>query len=171
MLRIDRLLERAKARGVSQAHLAELVGRQRYYLADLARKGTQPSAETVEVWADALSTTPAYLLGETDEKEKPTGTVAGGLDKADAEILDIIHHLIILITLYRFISVPHDLYTTYDPVEIKSFKRSAAAESWACRRWVYTSWVVVMDAWPRILCASISPTPAAYRVEAIPWRN
>ena len=93
MLRIDRLLERAKARGVAQAHLAELVGRKRYYISDLTRDGTQPSAETVEVWADALSTTPAYLLGETDEKEKPTGTVAGGLDKADAEILDIIHHL------------------------------------------------------------------------------
>lgn len=93
MLRIDRLLERAKARGVSQAHLAELVGRKRYYISDLTRDGTQPSAETVEVWADALSTTPAYLLGETDEKEKPAGTVAGGLDKADAEILDIIHHL------------------------------------------------------------------------------
>lgn len=93
MLQTDRLLERAKELGVSQAHLAELVGRQRYYLADLARKGTQPSAETVAVWAEALSTTPAYLLGESDEKEKPTGTVAGGLDKADAEILDIIHRL------------------------------------------------------------------------------
>lgn len=93
MLQTDRLLERAKELGVSQAHLAELVGRQRYYLADLARKGTQPPAETVAVWAEALSTTPAYLLGETDEKEKPTGTVAGGLDKADAEILDIIHRL------------------------------------------------------------------------------
>lgn len=69
------------------------MGRKRYYISDLTRDGTQPSAETVEVWADALSTTPAYLLGETDEKEKPTGTVAGGLDKADAEILDIIHHL------------------------------------------------------------------------------
>ena len=93
MLQIDRLLERAKARGVSQAHLAELVGRKSYYVRDLVRDGPQPPAETVAVWAEALSTTPAYLLGETDEKEKPTGTVAGGLDKADAEILDIIHRL------------------------------------------------------------------------------
>ena len=94
MLRIDRLLERAKARGVSQAHLAELVGRKSYYVRDLVRDGTQPPAETVAVWAvAAATTTPAYLLGETDEKEKPTGTVAGGLDKADAEILDIIHRL------------------------------------------------------------------------------
>lgn len=44
MLRIDRLLERAKDRGVTQSHLAELVGRQRYYVKDLARDGTQPSA-------------------------------------------------------------------------------------------------------------------------------
>ena len=93
MLRIDRLLERAKARGVSQAHLAELVGRQRYYLADLARKRTRPPAETVAVWAEALSTTPAYLLGETDEKEKPTGTVADGLSAKERELLELFRGL------------------------------------------------------------------------------
>ena len=93
MLQTDRLLERAKELGVSQAHLAELVGRQRYYLADLARKGTQPSAETVAVWAEALSTTPAYLLGETDEKEKPTGAVAGGLSAKERELIDLFRGL------------------------------------------------------------------------------
>lgn len=93
MLQTDRLLERAKELGVSQAHLAELVGRQRYYLADLARKGTQPSAETVAVWAEALSTTPAYLLGETDEKEKPTGTVADGLSAKERELLELFRGL------------------------------------------------------------------------------
>lgn len=90
MLQIDRLLERAKERGVSQSHLSTLVGRPRYYVRDLARDGTQPPMETVQVWADALSTTPAYLLGESDQKEKPTGAVADGLD---AEILAIIHRL------------------------------------------------------------------------------
>ena len=93
MLQTDRLLERAKELGVSQAHLAELVGRQRYYLADLARKGTQPPAETVAVWAEALSTTPAYLLGETDEKEKPTGTVADGLSAKERELLELFRGL------------------------------------------------------------------------------
>lgn len=93
MMRIDRLLERAKERGVTQAHLSELVGRQRYYIADLARKGTQPSAETVAVWADALSTTPAYLLGKTDEKEKPTGTVADGLSAKERELLELFRGL------------------------------------------------------------------------------
>lgn len=95
MLQTDRLLERAKELGVSQAHLAELVGRQRYYLADLARKGTQPSAETVAVWAEALSTTPppAYLLGESDEKEKPTGAVADGLSAKERELIDLFRGL------------------------------------------------------------------------------
>ena len=88
MLRIDRLLERAKDRGVTQSHLAELVGRQRYYVKDLARDGTQPSAETIAVWADALSTTPAYLLGETDEKEKPTGAVADGLSDQELKLVE-----------------------------------------------------------------------------------
>lgn len=93
MLRIDRLLERAKARGVSQAHLAELVGRKSYYVRDLVRDGTQPPAETVAVWAEALSTTPAYLLGETDEKEKPTGTVADGLSAKERELLELFRGL------------------------------------------------------------------------------
>lgn len=93
MLQTDRLLERAKELGVSQAHLAELVGRQRYYLADLARKGTQPPAETIAVWADALSTTPAYLLGETDEKEKPTGAVADGLSAKERELIELFRGL------------------------------------------------------------------------------
>lgn len=93
MLRIDRLLERAKERGVTQSHLAELVGRQRYYVKDLARDGTQPSAETIAVWADALSTTPAYLLGETDEKEKPTGAVADGLSAKERELIDLFRGL------------------------------------------------------------------------------
>lgn len=93
MLQTDRLLERAKELGVSQAHLAELVGRQRYYLADLARKGTQPSAETVAVWAEALSTTPAYLLGESDEKEKPTGAVADGLSAKERELIELFRGL------------------------------------------------------------------------------
>lgn len=93
MLQIDRLLERAKTRGVSQAHLAELVGRKSYYVRDLARDGTQPSAETVAVWAEALSTTPAYLLGETDEKEKPTGAVADGLSAKERELIDLFRGL------------------------------------------------------------------------------
>lgn len=93
MLQIDRLLERAKTRGVSQAHLAELVGRKSYYVRDLVRDGTQPPAETVAVWAEALSTTPAYLLGETDEKEKPTGTVADGLSAKERELLELFRGL------------------------------------------------------------------------------
>lgn len=88
MLQIDRLLERAKERGVTQTHLAELVGRQRHYLRDLANTGTQPPAETIAVWAEALSTTPAYLLGESDEKEKPTGAVADGLSAKERELIE-----------------------------------------------------------------------------------
>lgn len=93
MLRIDRLLERARERGVSQSHLSELVGRKSYYVRDLARDGTQPSAETVAVWAEALSTTPAYLLGDSDEKEKPTGAVADGLSAKERELIDLFRGL------------------------------------------------------------------------------
>ena len=89
MLQIDRLVALAKEKGVSKSHLSALVGRGNYYIRDLAKSGTQPSAETVAVWADALGTTPAYLMGETDQKEKPTGTDADGLTAEMRELLSL----------------------------------------------------------------------------------
>ena len=89
MLQIDRISELAKEKGVSKSHLCALVGRKPYYLVDLSKHGTQPPAETVAVWADALGTTPAYLMGETDQKEKPTGNDADGLTAEMRELLSL----------------------------------------------------------------------------------
>lgn len=49
--------------------------------------------QQVERIATLLSTTPAYLLGETDEKEKPTGTVADGLSAKERELLELFRGL------------------------------------------------------------------------------
>ena len=37
---------------------------------DLKNANTNVPEETVEIWADELGTTPEYLTGERDEKEK-----------------------------------------------------------------------------------------------------
>ena len=93
MVDFARLKSRAKEKGRTYKYLCDQLGREKNYLSNCAGGADRLSPENLAIVADLLDTTPAYLLGETDEKEKPTGPVAGGLDKADAEILDIIHHL------------------------------------------------------------------------------
>ena len=67
--RLDKLLTET---GISKAHLCSLVGRERYYIRDAKNKAISIPDSFVQIWADALHTTPEYLKGETDEKEKPT---------------------------------------------------------------------------------------------------
>lgn len=90
---VARIKTLADDRGLRMQYLAKCLDADAGFFSECSRGKRKMTAAQIETLADALSTTPAYLLGETDEKEKPTGTVAGGLDKADAEILDIIHHL------------------------------------------------------------------------------
>lgn len=85
-----RLKERAKEKGRTYKFLCDQLGREKNYISNCALGADKLSAENLAKIADLLETTPAYLLGESDEKEKPTGAVADGLD---AEILAIIHRL------------------------------------------------------------------------------
>ena len=72
MFDLTRLESLAKTKGISKTHLCSLVGRPKYYLNDIKNKGTQAPDDYIEVWAQTLNTTPEYLKGETDIKEKPT---------------------------------------------------------------------------------------------------
>ena len=80
MFDLTRLESLAKTKGISKTHLCSLVGRPKYYLNDIKNK----------VWAQTLNTTPEYLKGETDIKEKPADLVVSGKDK---ELLDLIEEL------------------------------------------------------------------------------
>ncbi len=51
--------------------------------------GNVPNALTIEKIADRLGTTPDYLLGKTDEKNKPTGVSADELDEALKRVSEI----------------------------------------------------------------------------------
>ena len=84
--RLDVCAKEAKR---SNSYLCSLVNRGNNYISDLRRQGRTPPTETVAIWADALGTTPAYLMGETDQKEKPTGNVADGLTAEMRELLTL----------------------------------------------------------------------------------
>ena len=72
MFDFDRLYELSKKHGVSKAHLCSLVGKNGSYVSDLRRIKRDPPPDAIEAWAEALHTTPVYLLGKTDKKNKPT---------------------------------------------------------------------------------------------------
>lgn len=70
MFNLDRLEGMAKEQGVTKTHLCSLVGRPKYYLNDIKNKGLSVPESYIEAWSEALHTTPEYLKGETDVKEK-----------------------------------------------------------------------------------------------------
>lgn len=75
MSTIDRLLMLAKEKGISQAFICSKLGLSRTYLSDVRNGKARLSEERISAIADLLNTTPEYLKGETDVKEKtPAGT-------------------------------------------------------------------------------------------------
>ncbi len=91
--RLDKLLTET---GISKAHLCSLVGRERYYIRDAKNKSIGIPDSFVQIWADALHTTPEYLKGETDEKEKPAALLGDELTDAlkDPQIYKLVQQLI-----------------------------------------------------------------------------
>ena len=92
MFDFDRLYSLSKQYGVSKSHLCALAGRNASYIADLRRLHREPMPSVLSVWAAALHTTPAYLMGETDDptpdtKKGPAGN-ADGLSEEDREFIE-----------------------------------------------------------------------------------
>ena len=67
MFKMDRLLDLMKKNGRSARYMSEQAGMSQGYIKDLKAHSSSPSAHAVEVWASILGTTPAYLMGETDD--------------------------------------------------------------------------------------------------------
>lgn len=81
MFDLNRFKELCKERGIKQAALFRAVGKDEFYASNLKRTKNVP-VEFVETWAAALHTTPAYLMGETDDpspetKKEPAGMADG----------------------------------------------------------------------------------------------
>lgn len=64
---INRILSRAKALGISQAHICSELGLGRTWLQSVKRYNLNVEDDRIETIAAILGTTPAYLKGETDD--------------------------------------------------------------------------------------------------------
>lgn len=96
MFNLARFKKLCKEQGITQTALFARVGRKPQYSSDIA-KGAKVPLEYVDIWAEALHTTPAYLLGETDDptpaaqkKEQPA---KGEPSPIDLEISKIVNQL------------------------------------------------------------------------------
>lgn len=70
MSTIDRVLQLAKEKGISQAFICGKLGLRRTYLSEVRiGKDSLPDDRLITI-ADILDTTPEYLKGEIDQKEK-----------------------------------------------------------------------------------------------------
>lgn len=74
MFRYDRLNALAQEKGIKKAHICRKLGRSAYYLRDAEKVNTDISDDQLAIIAEILRTTPAYLRGETDNPEIPSGT-------------------------------------------------------------------------------------------------
>lgn len=95
LVSLDRLKSLAKKKGIKLGKLFEMVGRKEWYGGDI-KKGAPVPDSYIEVWADALDTSAAYLLGETDDPspEKKKGyPIVDGIAYSDQDIIEMIKKL------------------------------------------------------------------------------
>ncbi len=78
-----------KEKGITNTFLCTLVGQRRQYITDSKNKNIKIPMEYVKKWADALDTTPEYLNGETDIKEKPTTSNEDRLTEEQKELIEL----------------------------------------------------------------------------------
>ena len=84
---IDRIKALTKEKGISLSFICRKLGLARNYLSEVKNGKAKLTDDRLAIIADILNTTPEYLKGETDEKEKPTGAQADELSEYDARVL------------------------------------------------------------------------------------
>lgn len=90
-MKIDRIEELAKEKGLSLSYINAQIGMRRTYLAEVKKGRSSIPADRLAQIADILGTTPEYLCGETDIKEKPAEN--GELSEDDIKLIKICHQL------------------------------------------------------------------------------
>ena len=76
--------------GITKSHLCRIADKSRYYLRDAKKYNIDIPESVVETFASALGTTPEYLIGNSDEKKKPTTETGDGLDEKRRRALNLI---------------------------------------------------------------------------------
>lgn len=77
MCAINRTLELAKEKGISQAFICGKLGLRRTYLSDVRIGKDSLTDDRLIIIAAILNTTPEYLKGETDVKERKLTAITG----------------------------------------------------------------------------------------------
>lgn len=72
MFDYDRFEQLRRSKGITKKFIAQSLGRSATLCQDWKQHKSQPSPEQLRRVADILGTTPAYLLGETDEVSPET---------------------------------------------------------------------------------------------------
>lgn len=91
MSNISRVIDLSKNQGISLSSLCKRIGKTRTYLSEIQTRGRTIPLEYIPTLAEALHTTPEYLMGETDDPSiKKEPAPAGRLDGKRAEIMEIL---------------------------------------------------------------------------------
>lgn len=91
MCEITKIKALAKEQGKSLSYICKQLNVANNYLTDVAAGRNQLKPDRLAQIADILGTTPEYLRGETDIKEKPAEN--GELSEDDIKLLTICHQL------------------------------------------------------------------------------
>lgn len=87
MTTILRIKETAKEKGIKLSYICERLGfKSRTYFNDVEKNNREIPDDKLQIIADELNTTVAYLKGETDEKNKPAS--GGELTNHEKKMLD-----------------------------------------------------------------------------------
>lgn len=88
--KIPRLFEVMKSKGVTAAKLSRAINISQSNVTEWKMGRATPTAGVLITIAEYLDTTPDYLLGKTDKKEKPTAEDDGELSELLLELKGII---------------------------------------------------------------------------------
>lgn len=91
MFRYDRLEERIKATGKKKVYLCEKLQKAPTYLRDAKKQNTNIKGVDLQILADELNTTPEYLTGESDQKEKSPTPNGVELSEAKKSLIEKIY--------------------------------------------------------------------------------
>lgn len=72
-MKTDRIRSLSKEKGISLSFICRKLGVAPVYFIDIEKSSRDIPEDKLSVIADILNTTPEYLKGETDIKEKPAG--------------------------------------------------------------------------------------------------
>lgn len=86
MFRYDRLDQLIKETGKKKTYLCAKLKKCQTYLRDAKKQNTNIKGEDLKILAEELNTTPEYLTGETDKKEKPSTQEGEGLGISEEDL-------------------------------------------------------------------------------------